>query len=251
MKIIKRLAVLLIGILVIIIYITNKDNKIYYISIGDGLSRGINENNKIGYGYSDYVVEYLKNKDKLEFYTKDFADIEKRTTDMINDINNNIEIKKNNKKIRIKKALVHADLITLSIGFNELIYKLTNTQSQDYVLYEYIDELTEDIEELIDIIKKYTKEDIFVLGFYNPFTNISNLNSEKINNLIIYANNELIDICEEEDVTYIDTYNLLSNNNQVFTNINSYYPNIDGHKLISNKIIEKIEQNIIKNAKIA
>ena len=84
MKIIKKVLILLIIILVIIIYLTNKDTKIYYVSLGDGISRGINENNKISYGYSDYIKNYLFDIDKLEFYTKQFSNKDKRTTDIIN-----------------------------------------------------------------------------------------------------------------------------------------------------------------------
>ena len=71
----------------------------------------------------------------------------------------------------------------------------------------------------------------------------------KMDSIIKYANNKLIDICVNEDIYYIDTYNLFKNNNKVFTNINSYYPNIDGYKLISEKTIQIIQKNIIKSKK--
>ncbi len=247
MKIIKKLVILFIFILVIVIYITNKDDKIYYISIGDELSSGINTNNNIGYGYSDYVKDYLSDIDKLEFYTKKFSTIDKRTTDLINDINNNIEIIESNKKIKIKYSLMHADIITISIGLNELLYKLNNESIMDYEIYEYIDEISDDIEKLINIIKKYCKEDIMLLGYYNPFVNSKE--KDKINNYIIYANNELMEICEKEKIYYIDLYNLFKNNNKVFTNINSYYPNNDGYKLISKKITEIIKKDALKTLK--
>ena len=115
MKTIKRVLVLLIMILVVVIYLTNKDTKIYYVSLGDGLGRGMNANDKIGYGYSDYIKEYLEDIDKLEFYTKQFSDKDKRTTDIINNINDNIEIIEDSKPLTIKKALMHADIITLSL----------------------------------------------------------------------------------------------------------------------------------------
>ena len=249
MKIIKRLVVILVIVLVIVIYITNKDNKIYYVSLGDALSRGVNETNKIGYGYSDYINDYLEKNNKLEFYTKKFSDKDLRTTDIINNIKDNIEIIENGKSVTIKKALVHSDILTLSTGLNEILYKLESENIEDYEMYKYIDELTSDIKDLVKLIKKYTKEDIILIGYYNPFVNKNRNDKTRINNVIIYANNKLIDICKEEDLYYIDTYNLFKSNDNVFTNINSYYPNIDGHKLISNKIISIIEKNIIKSTK--
>ena len=187
MKTIKRVLVLLIMILVVVIYLTNKDTKIYYVSLGDGLGRGMNANDKIGYGYSDYIKEYLEDIDKLEFYTKQFSDKDKRTTDIINNINDNIEIIEDSKPLTIKKALMHADIITLSTGLNELLYKLQNENLDSYQMYKYIDNLIEDIDDLIDIIKKYCKEDIFILGYYNPYVN-KNV-SDDIDKYIKYANN--------------------------------------------------------------
>lgn len=247
MKTIKRVLVLLIMILVVVIYLTNKDTKIYYVSLGDGLGRGMNANDKIGYGYSDYIKEYLEDIDKLEFYTKQFSDKDKRTTDIINNINDNIEIIEDSKPLTIKKALMHADIITLSTGLNELLYKLQNENLDSYQMYKYIDNLIEDIDDLIDIIKKYCKEDIFILGYYNPYVN-KNV-SDDIDKYIKYANNKLIELSKDEEIIYIDLYNILKNNSQVFTSVDSNYPNIDGYKLISREIIEKIEKKVIKTLK--
>ena len=243
MKIIKKVGFILVIVLLIVIYITNKDTKVYYVSLGDGISRGINENDIEGYGYSDYVKDYLNKINKLEFYTKKFSGIDYRTTDIINNIEDNIEIIQNNKKITIKKSLMNADVITLSTGLNEILYKI-NKDNLVYVPYDYIDEVLNDIKKLINIIKKYCKEDIIFIGYYNPF-----INDSKMDSIIKYANNKLIDICVNEDIYYIDTYNLFKNNNKVFTNINSYYPNIDGYKLISEKTIQIIQKNIIKSKK--
>ena len=195
MKTIKRVLVLLIMILVVVIYLTNKDTKIYYVSLGDGLGRGIEDS----------------------------------------------------KSLTIKKALMHADIITLSTGLNELLYKLQNENLDSYQMYKYIDNLIEDIDDLIDIIKKYCKEDIFILGYYNPYVN-KNV-SDDIDKYIKYANNKLIELSKDEEIIYIDLYNILKNNSQVFTSVDSHYPNIDGYKLISREIIEKIEKKVIKTLK--
>ena len=176
MKTIKRVLVLLIMILVVVIYLTNKDTKIYYVSLGDGLGRGMNANDKIGYGYSDYIKEYLEDIDKLEFYTKQFSDKDKRTTDIINNINDNIEIIEDSKPLTIKKALMHADIITLSTGLNELLYKLQNENLDSYQMYKYIDNLIEDIDDLIDIYRSslglnLSCNEVTIKTFCTGFTN--------------------------------------------------------------------------------
>ena len=80
--------VLFVG-LPILIYLMTIDNKIYYVALGDSLAAGQNSYGKIAYGYADYIADDLRTKNKLELYTKDFAVSGHRTTDLINDINNN------------------------------------------------------------------------------------------------------------------------------------------------------------------
>lgn len=53
---------------------------------------------------------------------------------------------------------MHADIITLSTGLNELLYKLQNENLDSYQMYKYIDNLIEDIDDLIDIIKNIVRK---------------------------------------------------------------------------------------------
>lgn len=236
MKILKRIGAVLVIIFLIIIYIANKDDKIFYVSIGDGISLGINNNGEEDIGYSDYVKDYLESINQLKYYTKEFSNSNYRVIDIINNIDDNIEL---DDSITIKKALMKSDIITMSIGFNEIMYKL-NSSDEDYLIYNYIDGLMEDIDVLIDKIKKYCKEDIFVIGYYNPYS-YDNSNY----NIIKYANSKLINICNEEGIYYIDTYNMFNDGNVVIYKNN--YPSYDGYKLISNSIIKIIKEKIIKN----
>ena len=238
MKILKKIAIPLTIILITIIYIISVDNKIYYVSLGDELS--LNS--------SQYIKEYLNNIKKLEHYTS-YTDNEIRTTDLINNIKDNVRVLEDDKVIPLKKALMHADIITISTGFNEILYKFNNSNITEEKLYKYIDELMIDIDKLVDIIKRYCKEDIFILGYYNPFVNRKYINNNRINNIITYANNKLIDICEDENINYINVNYVLKNNGKFFTNINSYYPNTDGYMLISREIIKKIDKIVLKDTK--
>ena len=146
MKTIKRVLVLLIMILVVVIYLTNKDTKIYYVSLGDGLGRGMNANDKIGYGYSDYIKEYLEDIDKLEFYTKQFSDKDKRTTDIINNINDNIDVisSKNENDTNINNNInvnntkkIEKELFTPDDTLEYSIYRVYTMKDDDTLEYIY------------------------------------------------------------------------------------------------------------------
>ena len=233
MKLLKRIIFLLTIIIILLINVYTKDNKIYYISLGDGLSLGVNSNNYISNGYSDYIKEYLENNKKLKFYTKEFSKEDARITDIINDIKNNREITIDNKKITLQYALSKSNIITISFGLNEILYKYSNNTNMSY-MYDYIDNYIEDMDKLLELIRKYNSKAIFILGYYNP------INHQELDKYIIYANDKLINLCNKNKTNYVDLYNIFKNNNNLIYNINNSYPNSDGYKLIANEILKKL-----------
>lgn len=249
MKIIKKLVILFIIVLIISIYVSNIDREVYYLSLGDSIAEGLDPYGKIGYGYSDYVKDYLKEKNVLEFYTKKFSKSEYRTTDLIKDIEDNIEIVVDDKKITIKNALMNADLITLSIGSNDLFYKLGinsynfNIENTN-ALYEYIDQIMEDIERLIILMQKYCKEDIIVIGYYNPLSNKVSTLTRKLEPIFIYANDKLKNLTQKYNLYFVDIYQIFKENPEYLPNPLDEHPSLLGYEVISKEIISIIENKI-------
>lgn len=195
------------------IYFLNVDKKIYLVSIGDYLSYGINNLNKINVNYNDELKKYYKNK--IGKYVNYSSYDDYRVNDLINDINYNKIIEYNGKEYRMQNLLIKSNYLILSIGMNDLIYK----QNLNYI---YIDELLTDIEELFKIVRKYNKDSIYFLSFYNVINNKS---------YIEYSNNKLKSICKKYNINYID-----------ISNLNSYilvgrYPTDSGYLYIKDKII--------------
>ena len=250
MKITRIIVILLLLMLPIVIYVTNIDKKIYYLALGDSLAIGQNPYGKIGYGYSDYVGDYLKNKKVLEFYTKKYAVSGYRTTDLIRDINDNKKIIVDNQEITIKNALTNADIVTLSIGANDLFYKLGLTNANVFLenpeqVKPYIDEVLIDIEKLIILIKLYCKEDIIMVGYYNPLWQMNISHAEKTESLFLYANNKMKLLADKYNVYYVDIYELFKENNDFLPNPLDIHPSNSGYKAISDQIITIIEENIL------
>lgn len=200
-------------ILTFLIYYFNIDKKIYYVSLGDFLANGINNLEKVDNNYSDNIKEKYKNN--LQKYVNYSQVDDYRVMDLINDINYNKEITYNNKEYKIQNLLIKANLITISIGMNDLIYKKN-------IDYNYVDNLLSDIDTLLNTIRKYNKDKIYFLGFYNIIDN------EKI---IEYSNKKLSRICEKNNIYFIDISEL---NNYIVKGI---YPNIHGYTYITDKIL--------------
>ena len=227
----KKIIFLFVMILIVFLtYQFTSNDKVYYVSLGDGLSRGTTPYNGDGYGYSDYIRDYLKNNDNLSRYNNRFTNKNYRITDIIDLIENNEEVIIDNKKITINHALSKADIITLSIGMNEIYYKIDN---QNENLYTYIDEMMDDMSDLLNLIKKYNSSKVLVLGYYNY-----NNSNQKI---IDYANLKLKELLNTTNFEYVDLSKKLQNNPSFFEKNTSFHPNTKGYEEISKIIIEKIK----------
>jgi lysophospholipase L1-like esterase len=227
------------------------DNRISYVALGDSLAVGQNPYGQISYGYTDYVADYIKGKGKLGFYTKKFAISGYRITDLINDINQNKVVKIDNKKLTIKNALIKADVITLSIGTNELFYKL-GINNMDIAYYneqnlkKYVDEVAIDMEKLVNLVRKYCKEDIILIGFYNPLWHMRKNYAKDLDYVFIYANKKLKQISKKYDMYYIDIHKLFEQNNEYLPNPLDINPSNEGYSAIARKINDIIDNKVLK-----
>lgn len=210
----KVLFLILVFIITFLIYYFNIDKKVYYVSLGDFLAHGINNEEKIDTNYSDDIKNIYKKKLK-NYVNYSYID-DYRVMDLINDINYNKQVIYNSQEYKIQNLLIKANLITLSIGMNDLIYKKN-------IDYDYVDNLLEDIENLLILIRKYNKDKIYFLGFYNIINN---------ENIIKYSNAKLSKICERNKIIFVDISKL---NKYIENN----YPTNDGYKYITNQIFTK------------
>ncbi len=223
----------------------DKQRKISYIALGDSVAEGMNSYGNIGYGYPDYIKDYLEKNNSLEFYTKGFAKSGYTTENVKNDIENNKTITVNGKKISIKEALRESDLVTISIGANDFIkgLSLSNFYSKLENIKESkkeIDAIGKNVKELITVIKGYAKNQIVLIGYYNPLPRLTTIKSE-IDELVKYSNNIYEDICEDLDIICVDIFDLFDGKEDFLPNPLDIHPNIKGYEQIANSVIKKIE----------
>ncbi len=234
----KIIVLVVLFLLTFLIYLNFIDKKVYYVAMGDGLSLGVSLYGTKDIGYADYVKNYLEENDLLEEYVN-IADETKRITDVINDIESNKKVNINGKSRTIKNFLIKADVITLTIGINDLLTHLVATEYvNDDALYAYVDEMMEELAKLFKIMREYCKEDIIVIGYYNPY---SSLEAEE---LFEYLNNRYSQVAKNYNIHYLDVYHILKGKNY-FSN-HSIYPNKDGYKVIGDNIIELFSKTLLK-----
>jgi len=235
----KILSIIIVVLAVFLIYLGFKDEEIYYLSLGDYLSNGINPYGTKDYGYSDYVKDYIEENDKLEIYVN-YSGKNTRTIDLIKDIEDNVKIDVMGKSKTIQNTLIKADLLTISIGMNDLLdnVKFNNDFSVND-LYNKFEEVIVDYEKLFEILRTYCKEEIILIGLYNS------LGNDSLNEFFDYANKKLSSLAGSYNINYINIYDEF-NDNEYFDN-SKIFPNKLGYEVIFNKMVDIIDEKVIKD----
>ena len=197
-----------------LIYNITKKKTLYVMSLGDELSINNKLDNK-NYTYNKYFV----NKDN-------------RLNDILNIIKYNKEITKNDKEISIHQILKKTDILIISIGMNDIYYKLNNDTKE---IYTYINNMLLNYEELLKEINRYDYKEVFILGYYNITSNY--------NDIFIYTNYKLKKITNNYKYTFIDLNTILKNNKKYLKKTDNFYLNKEGINKINEFIVEKLKNN--------
>lgn len=223
----KKLLLLLFisAIVTMLIYALNRNEKTYYLSLGDGVAEGMTAFHVEGYSYSDYIKDELQSRKCLDKFIKGFNEKDQRVKDLSLYIEKNTEITVGKETIPIQQAINKADIITLSIGSDELYTKEKITEKD-------IKNFASNLEILYKKIKKYAQNKVIVLGLYYVM-DVSTMVTDKINL-------EIEELCKRYGFTYIDT-RLIINQEDYFADLKSHYITYRGHKEISKKILEEIK----------
>lgn len=222
-KLLKLLFLIFIILSVFFIYIKTKDSKYTILSLGDNLSLGIDSYGIKGPSYIDFYKNYILKKKETVIKNDQYSRKDLTINALLQ------ELKENN---NLKKDLSSANILILTVGYNDLIYKINlNENINSDILKKEVQEIQKDYLNLLKEIRKYYKNKIVVIGYFasNKTDYYINIGIKELNKTLQSAKN----------ITYIDTYDLLKPKRKYFSNKNSYYPNLQGYLRISKKIIIK------------
>ena len=197
--------------------------------------KDIFSNNLVSKNFSDLIYEKLKEQKDFGFYSKDFINNDIRIIDLINNIDDNIEVG----NISIQNILKRTNLLILNIGNNEINYKLSKLdieENNDNIIYSYLDEILIDLKRLIIKIRNINDGNIIFLGYYNDTNILDN------NKYYKYINEKAKNIMKENNITYINLFNILNRNEDYLTKSNLVYITNDGNLAIFNKLYSKIDE---------
>ena len=180
-----------------------------------------------GYDYNEYLAEYLNENKRLENYYKNFNEIDETASNLMNKINNNIE--NIDQKIKLKQAIKEADIITISLGMDEL----NNYAKKNNLGSTKINGYLTKYEEVVKNVRSLNNKKIYIIGLY-PSTLINETKIVKINE-------GLKKLAKQYSIEYIDIESIVEQE-EFFKSKNDYYLNYKGQEYIFSKIKETIEQ---------
>ena len=129
-----------------------------------------------------------------------------KISDLTKDVKSNKTLWDNNETFFIKKELRESDYLIINIGIFELndFYNAFDMDN-NYILFK---KLYQNLEELLVEIKKYTKDTIIFLGYYNPTDYYDSKTDKFFYNVDLKLNRLMMD----NDIIYISTYELVKGN---------------------------------------
>lgn len=224
----KIFIIILLGTLftAIIYFHTDKDN-LNVLALGDGISTGMTPYHIEGYDYNDYLIEYLNENNKLENYYKNFNEVDETASSLLNKINNNIE--NIDKKIKIKQAIKEADIITITLGMDEL----NNYAKKNNLGSTKINGYLNKYEEVLKVLRKLNDKSIYLISLYKT----SLVNETKVQKI----NESLQNLAKQYNITYLNIEDIVEHQ-EFFISKKEYYLNYKGQEYIFNKIKENLEQ---------
>ena len=212
-----------------------RTDKLSYVVLGDSVAEGRNPYGEIGYSYADFLADSLKKKGRLKSYTKEYAKSGYVTTDVITDIHINQ---------KLKKELRESDLVTISIGANDFLHSIdTNHLDVGHLLdlKKNISMIMPSIDECIKELRKYAKEKVIIVGYYNPIPFLFNTSRNDLDLLFAYIDDEYQKIADQYQCTYVSLYQLFKENTDFLPNPADIHPNLDGYRAISKLLLSGMD----------
>ena len=227
-----------------------------YVALGDSLAHGMNEVGAIGLGYTDFIAQSLKKDGLITSYSKDFAYSGYTTKNVLNDLQADVEkgitgFGYKSEKANIRASIKDAEIVTLTVGANDLLPLLKEATATGIYMEEIIKVSTEAMTNyasiLAEIKKLNPKVEIYVMGYYNSFPYYEEKYQTQFKTLLAIMNNSIKTTAEKAGAIFVPTANVVAKN------VAGYLPNPEnihlseaGYQAVANEAFLPI----IKNSKL-
>jgi lysophospholipase L1-like esterase len=230
----------------------NYKKSVHFVAVGDSLTEGVGDETKRG-GYIPLVTDALQQKYELTSVEKDNYGVSGERSDQI--------LKRVKKDSDLRSSLASADLITMTVGGNDLFQafqkNLTAKTAKQFnrPIKKYGEYVTDILAEMREL---NPKAPIYVVGIYNPYylnfpdikamqTVVDNWNKETerltkemSNCFFVPVNDLLYKGIATKDSAETSTSSTSEVKNDALYDEDNFHPNNLGYQLMATAIQEKI-----------
>ncbi|MGD9887254.1 MAG: leucine-rich repeat protein [Bacilli bacterium] len=217
-----------------------------YLALGDSLAAGHMSDNTLGKGYSDYLGEKLVLANIISSFHNDFAQSGMTSWGLLYRLKHPDFFQQNNQTII--EEIAKAKIITISIGANDLMAKLTIDWSPFSLSYdiseinEAYDQLTLNYLEIISLLKTYNQDaEIYLIGYYMPLPYFENYFSSQDYAMFSKLDATISSVASQTQCRFIDISTASSQ--KYIPNPLNIHPGEEGYQYISSLIFEEMLKN--------
>ena len=216
-------------------------SKLYYLALGDSLTKGIGDEERKS-GYTERLVEKIEQTSDIEEVVLDNRGKRGRRSEQLLGLL---------QKGHYDYELQNAELITLTIGGNDIMKVVKKDLFE--LKREMFDEELADFKNRYDqILREIRLENpdvpIIIIGLYNPFSVITDEITEF--ELIIKDWNETIEntSLKYNNVCYVDIQDLFDQNANLVYHSDFFHPNGYGYTIMTERIISMMKSCQIEDS---
>jgi lysophospholipase L1-like esterase len=225
------------------------NQKMDYLALGDSLAAGQTPYKEISKGYTDYLANQLSKVGMLASFDKRYSVSGYTTTDILHDIQTNIEKPDSTgKTVAIQTAIKNAEIITIDAGANDALREIVINRETGAITAdpEKVKAALTTVGQNTDLILKEIRSlnpnaDIYVMGYYNPLPSLPSQYQTLLNILLSQLNSTISSTSEPFNVTFVPTAAPIAVNATTYLpNGEDIHPNQAGYLVLANEFWKAI-----------
>lgn len=208
-----------------------------YVALGDSLAAGYTPYGKDEQGNPKKFVdgpgypEFLKDRFEQSQYSvelKNYAVNGYKSKDLLIQLQNNQAI---------QEKIAAAELITIDIGANDLLYALKNNKNLPIALLN----LHTNLREILTNIKTFNpKAEVYMMGYYNPFPYLPQEQQQPLLPLLTIVNDVIENNTVEAGYTFVPTDKIIAKKVEEYIPTNDIHLNEAGYQLVAKEFWKAI-----------
>lgn len=231
------------------------NDQLDYLALGDSLAAGQTPNNGFDKGYTDYLGSQLQKVGMLSSFDKHFAVSGYTTADILSDIQRNKSVTDTNgNTMAIQTAIARAEMITIDAGANDLLQQITIDKDKLEVTVDPIKvnsaifRVGVNTSAILSKIRTLNSNaDVYVMGYFNPFTILPAQYQAQFQTLLNSLNQTIENSAKLNRAVFVPTAAMMAKNTGAYMpNPMDIHPNQKGYLALANAFWKKLD--VGKNA---